>query len=163
MREQKKEARRVLVNDEIVDMDSLPRSLRHIFEGEALREAIEIVDFLNAFGSNGDRDWAFGAWNGLCHVLDLLRDKIEIGAGLYKFPMGCVGDDHPPWRRVKENKASATPCPSCPCLHPGGGGFSVGRQAVGSADSSRQCADGWIPTGNPCAAMAADRSDGSDR
>jgi hypothetical protein len=80
-------ASRVLCTVEGVTPESLPLALRHGSKQDALRDAAEIVEFLEEFSLNGSQDFCFGSWNGFWHVLRLVRDKIEIGAGRYKFPL----------------------------------------------------------------------------
>jgi hypothetical protein len=94
MSEQKTEAGGVLVHADKVEDSSLPRSLRHASSGDSLREANELLVFMKDFTwVKENDDFTFEAWAGLRHVLDLVRDKIEIGAGLYKFPFAGDSDD----------------------------------------------------------------------
>jgi hypothetical protein len=91
------ECQKVLVDAEKVCPSSLPRSLRHSSKWDALREADEILAFLETFTleEEDDKDFCFDDWSGLRHVLDLVRDKIAIGAGEYKFPLSGSNYDDP--------------------------------------------------------------------
>ena len=63
--------------------ESLPRCLRHGYSGSVLEDAKQLVIFLEEISG----------WLGLGLVLDLLRDKIEIASGEYKFPLSGSSSD----------------------------------------------------------------------
>lgn len=69
--------------------ESFPRCLHHYTNDEALRNAIQLTEFLQAAVSSiigSGWDMSESEVMGLDHCFNLLRDKIEIGAGLYNFP-----------------------------------------------------------------------------
>lgn len=82
-----------------VDGASLPHSLYHRNESEALEDAVMILKFLKEANQlccvadfhservSGD------FYNGMIHIHNLLLDKLEIAARCYKFPFyGLVGN-----------------------------------------------------------------------
>jgi hypothetical protein len=91
-------ARRVLCDVDEVYAGSLPHSLRHTFEGDALQEAASLVIFLRhvafSFEDKSEGLYEQGA-SGLGIILDLILDKIEIGQGAYKFPRADISSDVP--------------------------------------------------------------------
>lgn len=73
---------------------SLPKSLRHVLPGEILEDARSLAAFLRsvvflravAADHDADPDMDFSAFQGLALVLNLLEDKLDIAAGVYRFP-----------------------------------------------------------------------------
>jgi hypothetical protein len=81
-----------LCNAEKVDMESLPLSLRHFSEFDALHDAKNLVAFLRQtadaeYCADSTTAYPSEAWEGMGLVLNLLQDKIAIASGEYKFPM----------------------------------------------------------------------------
>lgn len=89
----------ILCTVERVQIGSLPHCLRHHAPANALGDAVKLTTMLEQFFSMGcfveDAAIDSSVFPGLCLVFDLLRDKIEIGMGDYKFPSCGIGDDKP--------------------------------------------------------------------
>lgn len=89
---------RKVLSTGVVYCGSLPLSLRHTSPEDALKEAKEITQFLthtvDAFSTYSIGIDAEGR-RGFILVLDLLRDKLDIGSGSYKFPFLGWGDSLP--------------------------------------------------------------------
>lgn len=69
--------------------ESLPRSLRHLSDKDALYGAALLVEFLQSAIARCMESKDTASDNeimGMDKCFDLLRDKIEIGAGIYDFP-----------------------------------------------------------------------------
>jgi hypothetical protein len=92
---------KILCTVKKVKADSLPHSLHHTGEGCAFLDAENLIAFLEEFACrchmvdhNGPEAFADArAWIGMELVLKLLRDKIEISTGKYKFPWHGDEDD----------------------------------------------------------------------
>jgi len=87
--------------------ESLPRCLRHAFSDSALKDAISIVKAINILSmAVNDNDWfdAKDAMRGVEHVTKLLLDKLEIAAGIYKFPMSGTSNDPALAERVEDEE-----------------------------------------------------------
>ena len=100
--------RHILVTADEVHCSSLPWSLRHCNLQAALEDARSLSVFLQeitflasifeddeAFSEEGER--------GLMHVQRLLRDKLEIGMGVYKFPTISWSETSPELAAREEN------------------------------------------------------------
>lgn len=86
-------------------MDSLPFSLRHCARWEALKHAQQLtalldhVNFMQQIaaecspGKTIQIDWP--SLQGMELVINLLRDKLDIAAGAYRFPFGGLAADYP--------------------------------------------------------------------
>lgn len=92
--------RKLLVAVDQVSAQSLPWSLRHGSASDALEEALDLCIFLQDvtfLADNIKTDVPFNqaGMRGLMHVQSLLRDKLEIGMGVYKFPFLSWKDNAP--------------------------------------------------------------------
>lgn len=86
--ESTEDAVHIMCKDSQVDSDSLPHSLRHSNNYNAIEHARYLAKFLKqvCWAAENNKFDDFTAWQGLELVLDLLQDKIDIGCGDYKFP-----------------------------------------------------------------------------
>jgi hypothetical protein len=90
-----------LVQVDKVKRTSLPRSLRHHSEGEAIEQAIHIMHALRictlSITYNEDGAWTNQreAAQGIELITELVIDKLEIAGGIYKFPFETSGDNMP--------------------------------------------------------------------
>lgn len=76
---------------------SLPLSLHHLRPDDALREARQLTAFLREFVfrlrlEDDEPSLSADAAAGLEMTLNLLQDKIDIGAGHYLFPLNGPAD-----------------------------------------------------------------------
>lgn len=76
---------------------SLPLSLKHLRPADALREACQLTAFLREFAfrlrlEEDDPALSADAAAGLEMALNLLQDKLDIGAGRYLFTLNGPAD-----------------------------------------------------------------------
>lgn len=89
---------------------SLPHCLRHSLPEEALDDARGLVAFLRgmaflqtvAVHHDAEMEMSAAACRGLTLVVDLLTDKLDIAAGVYRFPSIGGSDDPQLARREVE-------------------------------------------------------------
>jgi hypothetical protein len=92
---------KTLVHVDKVERTSLPRSLRHYNEKQAIEQAIQIMHALRictlSITYNEDGTWANQreAAQGIELITELVIDKLEIAGGFYKFPFETSGDNIP--------------------------------------------------------------------
>jgi hypothetical protein len=90
-----------LVQADKVKRESLPRSLRHYNEKQAVEQAIHIMHALRictlSITYNEDGAWTNQreAAQGIELITELVIDKLEIAGGFYKFPFETSGDNVP--------------------------------------------------------------------
>lgn len=82
---------------ETVQSKSLPHCLRHVTREDSLHDAVRLVKMLEEVFymcecAKSDV-LAPETFAGFRLVFDLLRDKLEIGYGEYKFPLCSISDD----------------------------------------------------------------------
>ena len=88
----------ILCTEKKVAVDSLPHSLRHMSQQDALHDAKLLTRFLydvSTAASGYSEVFEADGWGGMSLVLDLLRDKIDIASGEYSFPHFAHGEDVP--------------------------------------------------------------------
>lgn len=81
----------------VASPSSLPLSLKHLRPADALREARQLTAFLREFAfrlrfEEDEPSLSADAAAGLELALNLLQDKIDIGAGRYLFPLNGLAD-----------------------------------------------------------------------
>ena len=87
-------SRKVLVEQDKVYCPSLPRSLRHVSQHDALESARQLAILLYEITFLSRKDGLCeDAMDGLMNVQGLLLDKLETGMGAYKFPFLTWGDE----------------------------------------------------------------------